>query len=119
MQLDKTKGYIFRVVDVEQAKAVVEVLVRQGYKVQGGGWGEYDYEQAVIYNIVVDPKEVDDYVCYNPHKAIKNIYTWVDTLMFLPYNLPLEVKETIQVGDTIFDKEEFELAVSKLKGVKA
>ena len=115
MQLDKTKGYIFRVVDVKQAKAVVEVLVSQGHT--NHVWKPDDYHTAVGTCVSVNPNSY--YIMHNPTEGDKNTYTWVDTEMFLKYNPLPEVKETIQVGDTIFDKEEFELAVSKLKGVKA
>ena len=114
MQLDKTKGYIFRIKDVEQAKAVVAVLVNQDYD---DAWNENTYDSAVLYDIVVNRGST--LVMNNPRTSSRKSYTWVDTEMFLKYNPLPEVKETIQVGDTIFDKEEFEIAVSKLKGVKA
>lgn len=113
MQLDKTKGYIFRIKDVEQAKAVVDILVRQDYIIPTPIMLD---RIVAVGNIWVIP----DCLFLNYDCNIKyNGGTWVDTEMFLKYNPLPEVKETIQVGDTIFDKEEFEIAVSKLKGVKA
>lgn len=117
MQLDKTKGYIFRIKDVEQAKAVVDVLVSQGYKLSPS-WRQDNYLDAVYKSLVVDGNSINDYILYNPTDSNKNTYTWVDTEMFLEYSLPTKVKETIQVGDTIFDKEEFQQATAHLKGVK-
>ena len=116
MQLDKTKGYIFRVVDVEQAKAVVEVLVSQGYS---DHWRDSTYSIAIKLGGLLVLKGSKSIIYHTPNISQKEGYNWVDTEMFLKYNPLPEVKETIQVGDTIFDKEEFELAVSKLKGVKA
>jgi hypothetical protein len=112
MQLDKTKGYIFRVSDVEQAKGVVRILVQQGFHTPT----PITLERIVIAgNIWVIPDCLFlNYDCNIKH----NRGIWVDTEMFLEYSTPTKVKETIQVGDTIFDKEEFELVVSKLKGVK-
>lgn len=115
MQLDKTKGYIFRVGDVGQARSLIEVLVNQGYIFSN--WIHHNLNRGVEKGILVNPE--DNHVWNNPHISSKETYTWVDTEMFLKYNPLPEVKETIQVGDTIFNKEEFELAVSKLKGVKA
>jgi len=113
MLLDKSQGYIFRIKDVKQAKAVVAVLVSQGYEDEV--WSECSYGTAIAYNMVANPN--DTVLMTNPLDYKSEIYNWVDTEMFLKYSTP-EVKETIQVGDTIFDKEEFQQATAHLKGVK-
>ena len=98
MQLDKTQGYIFRIKDVDQAKAVVEVLVSQGYI--NHVWRESTYYDAVEDGISLIVG--DDYIKTNTTDSMRKELTWIDTEMFLEYTSVPHVKETIQVE--IIDK---------------